>query len=1338
MAPVPLPRTPVRVSLSHGRDVVSALLLVVALVATMVVVAPTSIEADNGPSAPLDLGDRTYILTCDAYLETAAWGAAAIAEFGPQARIADFGDLAAAASGRFSTLYDWLGVSTSVGITLSGQQYLSDTRAYFIVPHTSLPGGFSVHAYIAASGSGLNSGSGVAYPRLNVGSWYFARRLLVDVTDVSPRPTVSCVLPEDQTITFAALSDRAYSSTPFSLSASASSGLVVTFTAAPGSNCSVSGIDVTLLGAGTCTIVAEQAGSRAFNAAPSVTRSFAVSQASQTLTFPEIDTDLTYGDAPFAPTLTSDGAGLTPALTSTTPDVCTVSGGTVTIVGAGRCDLTASQAGDGRYLPASEVQRSFTVAPLPVTVGGSRVYDGTRALAPTDLTIVGLVGEDRLTIAGSATVASPDAAEGVTLDISSLTFADGTGKLANYEFLSEGHAVTITRRPVLGIIAVDGRDYDGTVTVEEALITARTIGPVPGAEASSGVVTVDGVTDDVVLSGGTAMFAAPDADESTPTTVTLTGATLTGARAENYVLQGDPTTTATISRRTLTVTGGFTVADREYDGTSDATLASAGLELVGIAPGDTVSWMPAVAFDTPDVGPTVTVRLTDASVLTGPLAGSYRLVLAGSPTATAAITPRALTVSGGSFTVADRVYDGTRSATVTAHDLTLAGFVSGESAADVAWSPVAEFDMRTAGTGKVVRLVGGAVLGGTKGGNYVLDVAPGSTPTATATISPRPVTVAGATATPRAYDGTTAVAVSGASLVGVVGGDAVALSNATSGAASSRDSGTRLVTTAMTLVGTDATNYVLFAQPSITVTITPRTAQVSLGPVPARTYDGSGQLDLGPGAFRISGLVEGDAIGARGVGRLPFRDAGTRTLTVDPEYTAAQGTLLENYVLPRSLTGTVTVVPRPVTVRGLRVLARPWDGTTTAVLDGAVLDGVLPGDAVSLRGITFGTFASAAPGTHAVRADVALNGPAAGNYVLGPVPALTGTITRATATLRVVGGLTQFASGPSQGPLVTVVPEGAGRIVITYTGVGAPTTPGAYPFTVRLESTTYEAAPIEGTLTVAPLESLLPTGGSDDPATRDAGLQQLLARMALLPDGSRAQPVLGPQMAADGSVPALGARELSVLEDGERTDSRLDVIDRRLVRVESAAGGFAIELSAAAADGTALPVDPDGTLVLVGDGRVEVAGTSFLPGSTVEAWIFSQPTFLGTTLVRADGSFAAVFTLDGSIPPGDHTIQLNALTTDSTVRSVSLGVRVSEAPVAARERIALIAELGDGPLGGRGPVVLLLLAGSLGAAVTRWWLAGGRRRDDEEDEELDGDGQPVGPGTGGRPLAERR
>ncbi|HEV7204916.1 MAG TPA: putative Ig domain-containing protein, partial [Jatrophihabitans sp.] len=77
-----------------------------------------------------------------------------------------------------------------------------------------------------------------------------------------------------QTITFAALIDRLYGAAPFTLSATATSHLAVTYTSSTPKVCTVTGATVTLKAAGTCTITASQAGDTTWQAAAPVTRSF--------------------------------------------------------------------------------------------------------------------------------------------------------------------------------------------------------------------------------------------------------------------------------------------------------------------------------------------------------------------------------------------------------------------------------------------------------------------------------------------------------------------------------------------------------------------------------------------------------------------------------------------------------------------------------------------------------------------------------------------------------------------------------------------------------------------------------------------------------------------------------------------------------------------------------------------------------------------------------------------------------------------------------------------------------------------------------------------------------
>jgi uncharacterized protein (TIGR03437 family) len=174
-----------------------------------------------------------------------------------------------------------------------------------------------------------------------------------------------------QTITFPALANVVLGTAPFALSASASSGLPVTFTSTTSTVCTVSGATVTVLAVGTCSITASQAGNASYAAAPNVSQSFTVASAAQpqTVTFPSLP-NVSFGAASFTISA-SASSGLPVTFASTTPSVCAVSGSTVTVLTLGTCSITASQAGNAHYSPAANVTQSFTVYSAAQTINFS-------------------------------------------------------------------------------------------------------------------------------------------------------------------------------------------------------------------------------------------------------------------------------------------------------------------------------------------------------------------------------------------------------------------------------------------------------------------------------------------------------------------------------------------------------------------------------------------------------------------------------------------------------------------------------------------------------------------------------------------------------------------------------------------------------------------------------------------------------------------------------------------------------------------------------------------------------------------------------------------------------
>ncbi len=85
------------------------------------------------------------------------------------------------------------------------------------------------------------------------------------------------VTPAAQSITFDALDGKTYGDGDFTLGATASSGLDVSFAAS--GDCTITGNTVHITGAGSCTITASQAGNASYAAAESVQQSFNIAKA---------------------------------------------------------------------------------------------------------------------------------------------------------------------------------------------------------------------------------------------------------------------------------------------------------------------------------------------------------------------------------------------------------------------------------------------------------------------------------------------------------------------------------------------------------------------------------------------------------------------------------------------------------------------------------------------------------------------------------------------------------------------------------------------------------------------------------------------------------------------------------------------------------------------------------------------------------------------------------------------------------------------------------------------------------------------------------------------------
>ncbi len=214
---------------------------------------------------------------------------------------------------------------------------------------TTVPGTFT---YDPPAGTILNVGDNqvlsVDFEPADPGSWISARaEALINV------------LPASQTIAFDPLPDRVIGDEDFEISATASSGLLVTFESSNTDVVTVNGNIVTIVGTGLVSIKASQAGNSNYLAAPNVDRAFRVKD-TQTITLDDI-APKTFGDADFTLPLTAS-SGLGIVYSSSNTNVATVTLNNVTLVGAGETIITATQPGNAFWAEASPVEKTLTVS----------------------------------------------------------------------------------------------------------------------------------------------------------------------------------------------------------------------------------------------------------------------------------------------------------------------------------------------------------------------------------------------------------------------------------------------------------------------------------------------------------------------------------------------------------------------------------------------------------------------------------------------------------------------------------------------------------------------------------------------------------------------------------------------------------------------------------------------------------------------------------------------------------------------------------------------------------------------------------------------------------------
>ena len=544
---------------------------------------------------------------------------------------------------------------------------------------------------------------------------------------------------------------------------------------------------------------------------------------------------------------------------------------------------------------------TLTITKKPLTFTASltpKVYDGTKSMDPSNITINGLVGSQTLTITSVDAVSALVSAN-TSNYINSIVLADGTngGFLSNYSApttLTHSNApVTILAKSltVVGVTAAN-KEYDGTTT----------------ASVSGGVLT--GVLDvDSALVGisNTGIFSS----RNTANGISVS-AVLNGAASSNYALTQPVGLSANITAKPVTITDtGYTSI---YDGSTYGALATGTHFSVGTLVGsDSVTSVTQTAsgagVTSTGVAQAGSFTVTPSAAVMGTgLASNYSFSYVA---ATDIVTQRPITVT---VDTKSRVYGDANPAltyTVAADGVgTSRGLVNSDSLGTLS---------TTAGNTSIVGsyTIDASALANS---NYLITANNGSL-----TVTQRPITVT-ADAKSRVYGD------ANPALTYTVAADGVGTSR---GLVNSDSLGTLSTTAGNTsIVGSytiDASalansNYLITANNG-SLTIAPRSVTLT----GQMNYSGQPTLDTTQTGTTLSAtnVVQGDSLTVSGTATLASAAAGTRAITAFNSLTLSNS----NYTTTGA-SGSVNVIP----TGGINVT--PLNNNEVAALIGSQLAGL--------------------------------------------------------------------------------------------------------------------------------------------------------------------------------------------------------------------------------------------------------------------------------------------------------------------------------------------------------------------------------------------------------------
>jgi len=431
-----------------------------------------------------------------------------------------------------------------------------------------------------------------------------------------------------------------------------------------------------------------------------------------------------------------------------------------------------------------------------------------------------------------------------------------------------------------------------------------------------------------------------------------------------------------------------------------------------------------------------------------------------SATSSLNVTPVMVTPT---VTVADKVYDGTTSADISARSLS--GVLGGDNVS-LGTSGIGNFASKHVGANKTVTVTGLA-LTGTGAGNYQLS---SSSVSALASITPRAITIA-AVAITKAYDGTTHAPAAPTITAGsLAAGDSATLTESFTDKLPG--SSKQLMPTSSINDLNGGNNYTVTLTAAESGIIVPRAITVT-AVADSKVYDGT-TSSAGVPVITSGSLLSGDT------GSFAQAFAGQNAasgMSLIPTGSVNDGNGGSNYIITFVNANVGTISARPISVTAMAD-TKIYDCSTSSAAVPSITSGTLvTGDVASFTQ----SFAdkSVGAGKTMIPAGSVADGNNGNNYSVSLVSVNTGNITARTLTVRADNQTRPYAAAcptltasySGFAPGETMANCGLSGSPSLSTTADSSSMPGTYPITAAAGSLTagnYNFNLIDGVLTVAP------------------------------------------------------------------------------------------------------------------------------------------------------------------------------------------------------------------------------------------------------------------------------